>query len=56
MMTFKQDYEFFIPIFIIGISFWIPEFIFKIFLKNRQIVIMYTIKSDQTNFHLMDMY
>ena len=30
MMTFKQNYEFFIPTFIIGISFWIPEFIFKI--------------------------
>lgn len=34
MMTFKQNYEFFIPTFIIGISFWIPEFIFKIFLKK----------------------
>lgn len=39
MMTFKQNYEFFIPIFVIGISFCIPEFIFKIFLKkNRQIL------------------
>lgn len=37
MMTFKQNYEFFIPLFVIGISFCIPEFIFKIFLKkNRQ--------------------
>lgn len=34
MMTFKQNYEFFIPIFVIGISFCIPEFIFKIFLKK----------------------
>ena len=34
MMTFRQNYEFFIPVFIIGISFWIPEWIFKIFLKK----------------------
>ncbi|WP_299521963.1 hypothetical protein [uncultured Methanobrevibacter sp.] len=34
MMTFRQNYEYFIPIFIIGISFWIPEWIFKIFLKK----------------------
>ena len=34
IMTFKQNYEFFIPIFVIGISFCIPEFIFKIFLKK----------------------
>ena len=34
MMTFEQNYEFFIPIFVIGISFWIPEWTFKIFLKK----------------------
>ena len=31
MMTFKQNYEFFIPLFVIGISFCIPEFTFLIF-------------------------
>ena len=34
MMTFRQNYEYFIPVFVIGISFWIPEWIFKIFLKK----------------------